>query len=396
MYCQSLQEKLFDAEMFKNVNIQHPDYDREMTLVANIVREHACELIIKQYSYVIGPASYTFYEGCHDVYFIKSTSTDDAALGELNAEYSVTKRDWKCSCLFMCTRFLPCRHVFFLRKALGLETVIPTHLLNKRWLISTVRAAIANESTNVDEPAPKPFEVKSQALGLQPQVSEALPIASEICDTMTEFGMTQYQEAMQYLQTVAGRFKRGEFEDPAQHLPTQRDTGSIEITQVESPSDRASQPDNNTRDSSDQSTRVVTLSNQSGSVEDQSGSVGDKSGQVGIQIESTTLSSATKTPHFPPRSRGRQKKTATAKKSLRKKAVSVAREDSEVYASNLNVASLEASLTTKSTYLSAAEVIEKFQMVEYGFKFKSPTARMISSLPPTKLTMPPEAITHIL
>ncbi|KAE8992421.1 hypothetical protein PR001_g20945 [Phytophthora rubi] len=112
-----------------------------MTVVASLVSEHACELIHGQYTYALGPASYTVDEGCPDVYFLKSVSTEDDALDEVNAEYSVTKRDWNCFGLFMSTRFLPCRH---LRKALGDDTVIPTQLLNGRWLFSSKSAWVSS------------------------------------------------------------------------------------------------------------------------------------------------------------------------------------------------------------------------------------------------------------
>ncbi|OWY93170.1 hypothetical protein PHMEG_00037534 [Phytophthora megakarya] len=42
-------------------------------------------------------------------------------------------------------RLLPCRHVFYLRKALDMETVIPTQLLPSRWLLSSVRTEVPLE-----------------------------------------------------------------------------------------------------------------------------------------------------------------------------------------------------------------------------------------------------------
>ncbi|GMF47031.1 unnamed protein product [Phytophthora fragariaefolia] len=96
MYYQSLQEKRFISEVYKNVNVHHPAYDDEMTLVANLVSEHACEFIHGQYSYALGAAEYTNYEAFPGVYVVKSTCKDDDALDELNAEYSVTVRSWTC------------------------------------------------------------------------------------------------------------------------------------------------------------------------------------------------------------------------------------------------------------------------------------------------------------
>lgn len=132
----------------------------------------------------------------------------------------------------MSTRLLPCRHVFFLRKALGQETIIPTLLLNKRWLVSNIRSALENSTSSSAENEPSSFEVKTVLPGRERlwdsnrKFREALPIASEICDTMAGLGMTQYRQAMQYLQEVVGWFKDGKFEDPI------RETNQLELSQT--------------------------------------------------------------------------------------------------------------------------------------------------------------------
>ncbi|KAE8989385.1 hypothetical protein PR002_g21461 [Phytophthora rubi] len=184
-----------------------------MTVVASLVSERACELIHGQYTYALGPASYTVDEGCPDVYFLKSVSTEDDALDEVNAEYSVTKRDWNCFGLFMSTRLLPCRH---LRKALGDDTVIPTQLLNGRWLFSSVRSAIEFNSSSDTTALSEPFAVRpvlpdtDRPWDNHRKYREALPIATGICDGMAGLGMPQYHAVMNYLQEVARQFKRGD------------------------------------------------------------------------------------------------------------------------------------------------------------------------------------------
>ncbi|GMF35173.1 unnamed protein product [Phytophthora fragariaefolia] len=97
-------------EVNKKVNVQHVGYDHEMTLVANLVSEHACESIHNQYSYALERVSYDFYEDFPNVYYTTSSSENDDALGERSVKYSISKRDWTCSCLLMSTRLLPCRH----------------------------------------------------------------------------------------------------------------------------------------------------------------------------------------------------------------------------------------------------------------------------------------------
>ncbi|EGZ05434.1 hypothetical protein PHYSODRAFT_342274 [Phytophthora sojae] len=76
MYYQSLQEKSFLSRVFKVSTVHNPEYDREMSVVANSVSEHACKQIFTQY---------------------QNESKEEDALDEPRAEYSVNKRKWECS-----------------------------------------------------------------------------------------------------------------------------------------------------------------------------------------------------------------------------------------------------------------------------------------------------------
>ncbi|GMF47032.1 unnamed protein product [Phytophthora fragariaefolia] len=95
-------------------------------------------------------------------------------------------------------------------------------LLNKRWLVSTVRSALENSTYTIEGIAPSPFEVKrvlpapERPWDSNRKFREAFLIASEIYDTMAGLGMAHYNQAMQYLQEVSARFKKGKFEDPVQ------------------------------------------------------------------------------------------------------------------------------------------------------------------------------------
>ncbi|ETI37126.1 hypothetical protein PPTG_16250 [Phytophthora nicotianae INRA-310] len=97
-----------------------------MQFVSNLVSEHACELIYEQYVYAPTKGKYNYYEPVPNVYLVQHDCDDEDALDEPKSEYSITMRDWSCSCLVMSSRLLPCRHVFFLRKALGCDNIIPT------------------------------------------------------------------------------------------------------------------------------------------------------------------------------------------------------------------------------------------------------------------------------
>ncbi|KAI9996260.1 hypothetical protein PInf_013643 [Phytophthora infestans] len=95
----------------------------------------------------------------------------------------------------------------------------------------------------------------------------------------------------------------------------------------------------------------------------------------------------------PPNSRGRPKRTAKAKQAARKKAVETAKDDSEMYRSNLSLSSVQTALSIEPTYDSAAELLSRFKMFEYGKKLRVPTARQRSKLPPTKPLTQLETIT---
>ncbi|GMF55347.1 unnamed protein product [Phytophthora fragariaefolia] len=81
-----------------------------MQFVSNLVSEHACELIYDQYIYATTRAKYKYCETVPNMFLLQHEIDEEDALDEPRCEYSVTKRDWSCSCLFMSSRLLPCRH----------------------------------------------------------------------------------------------------------------------------------------------------------------------------------------------------------------------------------------------------------------------------------------------
>ncbi|ETN08659.1 hypothetical protein PPTG_22939 [Phytophthora nicotianae INRA-310] len=139
MCYQAQEERKFMDGLYKLSMVHNPKYDAEMQFLSRLVSEHACELIYEQYVYATTRAKYKIREPVPDLFLIQHTCDEEDALDEPNMEHSVTKRDWSCSCLFMSSRLLPCRHVFFLRKTLRCENIIPTHVLNPRWLLASLR-----------------------------------------------------------------------------------------------------------------------------------------------------------------------------------------------------------------------------------------------------------------
>ncbi|GMF38421.1 unnamed protein product [Phytophthora fragariaefolia] len=220
MMCyQSRNERRFVARVSKIGMVVNAKFERKMSLVANLVSEHACELIFEQYSYTLSDREkYSFYEAVPGIYFVKNKSEEDDALNEPSVEYSVNKQKWEGSCLFISTRLLPCHHVFFLRKALQLELLIPTQLLPSRWLLSSLRSetpvlALPGKSFSVT----KVLRQERQPWDANWKFREAHALASSISQMMS-MGMPQPKAAIQALQEVARLFKRGEIEDVAKWI----------------------------------------------------------------------------------------------------------------------------------------------------------------------------------
>eukprot|EP00644_Phytophthora_capsici_P019234 jgi/Phyca11/132979/e_gw1.284.6.1 len=97
----------------------------------------------------------------------------------------------------------------------------------------------------------------------------------------------------------------------------------------------------------------------------------------------------------PPRSRGRPKQSAKAKKGVRSKAVARVQVDSEMYASQLSLANLQYTFDNQPTYDSAAALISRFELFEFTKSPKAPIARMLATLPPAKQVTPNESIMRI-
>ncbi|GMF46580.1 unnamed protein product [Phytophthora fragariaefolia] len=195
--------------------VQNAKYDREISVVANVVSEHACNLIFEQYDFVVsGRAKYLHYESVPGIFFVQNKGADDdKSFDEPNVEYAVTKHNWECSCIFMVTRLLPCRHVFYLRKALDMEFVIPTQLLLSRWLLSNLRS-----NTHLVDISGKSFDVRKvvqmtgQPWDANRKYREAHVVARMISDTMSGMGMPHYRAAFQALEHEALLFKHGDIE----------------------------------------------------------------------------------------------------------------------------------------------------------------------------------------
>ncbi|ETN07553.1 hypothetical protein PPTG_13415 [Phytophthora nicotianae INRA-310] len=417
---QHQQEKSFKNCVYNLSVVYDPKYDREMRHHAKLVSEHACELVYDDYYFAITKAKYKFHEAVPGVFLIQHESDDEDALDESHSEYSLTKSDWSCSCLFMTSRLLPSRHVFFIQKALRCENIIPTHLLNSRWLRISLRS-----DAEVPQFTGEPFGVSrvlkesTTCWDSSRKFREANYLTSSISEHLSGLGMREYRVAMATLREVDARFRHGEYD-----IITRTDSGSRELT-ISGELGTASgglgsgstELDSCLSDVRSDGIVVGTgisemgascdelVSNNAALVTEQhfTDEVGSRveeqasSGNFNTQVP--TLSVGGLKSEFeilsPPRSKGRPKQKSRAVKAKRKKAVAMVQEDMAMHERQRNLATIREILKGAPTYESSHECILQFKAYHFDPKPKPPIAHRTALLPPTKPVMMPKEIVRV-
>jgi hypothetical protein len=308
MVYQAQAERKFLDAVYKLSVVHNPKYRHEMEFLSKLVSEHACEFVYEQYNFATTTPKYKFHEAVPGVYLIQCDADDEDALDEPRSEYSVTKSNWSCSCLFMASRLLPYRHVFFIRRALNFENVIPTQLLDTRWLLSSLR--VESELPQLSE---EPFRVSrvlketTTAWDSNRKFRDAKFVASSISERLSGLGMVEYRAAMEALRGVARLFKHGEYSiipevagareregtltsggtnrgGNQQTTDSEAETAVLEVVQAISSSQVATASPSVASASSVVSTQVCADPLSEGTGDDQSGSVGNAISAVGNEM----------------------------------------------------------------------------------------------------------------
>ncbi|OWY97229.1 hypothetical protein PHMEG_00032295, partial [Phytophthora megakarya] len=107
-----------------------------------------------------------------------------------------------------------CRHIFYLRKALNMETLIPTQCLMERWLLSTARSYYSVRSRRET-----PWDVNRK-------YREAKQVTARICATLSEFGMSEFRVALGVLRRLDMIMKNGKMDHVERMLSTLSDAAS--------------------------------------------------------------------------------------------------------------------------------------------------------------------------
>nr|CCA15548.1 hypothetical protein PITG_23301 [Albugo laibachii Nc14] len=189
MYYQSMLEKDLYARLYKRAVVRNAAYDTEMD------RDNVCKVpVVRRRG---------------QMFSIKNVSADEDSRDEPNVEYTVDRSSWTCSCMFMATILLPCHHVFYIRKSIRAECVIPTHLLNPRWLLSATRAP---DTVNIQLVVPYKegtvLQRQNAPWDKNHKFRAMNEIATRIFEAMCEYGMKEFQVALSALVGVETVFKK--------------------------------------------------------------------------------------------------------------------------------------------------------------------------------------------
>lgn len=116
-------------------------YDAEMRLLAATISPAATSLVFPQYLHALSRARYQFCEPTRGSFFVSAVAPNDAFSDEPTKEFCVeADRGWKCSCAFMVNHHLPCRHVFYIRRVVRCNCVIPMESIEPRWVLEKVQS----------------------------------------------------------------------------------------------------------------------------------------------------------------------------------------------------------------------------------------------------------------
>ena len=126
-------------------------------------------------------------------------------------KYTVDIERWTCSCVFSCSRLLPCRHVMCVRMQSNLQPIVPLLSLNKRWLLrnsmfgyDTVLAPCPNDRFQLkvrNGPKVLDKETKFQKLKI---------LCLELCDILPLHGTSAFQMYFSALENVKEMALNGE------------------------------------------------------------------------------------------------------------------------------------------------------------------------------------------
>jgi hypothetical protein len=214
IFWQKSKELAWDRQV-KSISVARvANADTELNRLAGVVSMYTFDLIRAQYDFAVkASTAYKMYSAYPPIVFIsyirpgdssdddeKEEEDDDEGVvyDDIPDEYSVDTRQWTCSCPFMMTRLLPCRHVLYLRRLKHPSAIIPISKINKRWLIAEVKKySVSSESICLDEEDVETFatasviaskSLKARTLAANERYNILVTVAKQIASDGSRFG----------------------------------------------------------------------------------------------------------------------------------------------------------------------------------------------------------------
>ena len=145
-----------------------------------------------------------------------STSEDGSTFYfSCNMQSSYDTTDHSCNCSIFKSLGLPCKHIFYVRRYLGMECFTDSLVL-KRWLLQTQQNENCNplDTSQGDEVQVKNFQicsrVQSVPLSKEDKYTHALSICKEICDMVSLEGGREFSLKLDTLKQLTTLWKKGE------------------------------------------------------------------------------------------------------------------------------------------------------------------------------------------
>jgi hypothetical protein len=180
------------------------EYDAEMRLLAATVSPAVCSLIFPQYRYAIARGAYQFCEPSRGSFFVSAVSPNDVFCDEPSKEFCVeADRGWQCSCAFMVNHHLPCRHVFYIRRIVRCDCVIPMEDIKPRWVLAKTKHFFASrESPEASQTVASDLSNVIGTPGAWQKFVSAQEVGRRISQRMMEMEPEEFNRALHFYKLV--------------------------------------------------------------------------------------------------------------------------------------------------------------------------------------------------
>ncbi|KAE9068564.1 hypothetical protein PF007_g27641 [Phytophthora fragariae] len=211
MFLQAVAEMQYAKKITDVGQMRYNGADEELDKLAREVSAFAYRLVEQQYWLSKDRKTHYELKEIHSSLFVL-TSGDDAA-----TTYHVDTSRYRCSCVFMKTMLLPCRHVMYWRLMQG-KSAIPLRYIEPRWKLSCkLNQPVTEEEVADLDIACTKFQIRESAmagrdyrvLNGSTKYNHALERGRSIADIMSRNGTSVFREMMNALERFEDIVKDG-------------------------------------------------------------------------------------------------------------------------------------------------------------------------------------------